>query len=169
MSSEISIRPPDNVPLFSARLKPHRSLSPQGVRLVITVFAALSLLWCLPLVFLGVWPVAGSLGAAVLILSLAFRANSRAAEAYEDLELTFFELHLAKVSARGEKAEFSFNPSFVRLEQERHEEFGIQRLALVSSGRAVEFAAFLGPQAKADLAVRLSRALSEARRGPRFS
>ena len=48
------------------------------------------------------------------------------------------------------------------------DEFGTQRLALASRGRQVEIASFLGPYAKADFADGLTRALSEARRGPRF-
>ena len=109
------------------------------------------------------------MGIDVALFYFAFRASYRAARAYEVVEVTFFELLLAKVSARGERAEWRFNPAFVRLEQEVHEEFGTQRLALVSRGQAVEIAAFLGPADKADFAKDLSRALAEARRGPRFS
>jgi uncharacterized membrane protein len=169
MSHEISGPTQENLPLFSARLKPHRSLSPRNFRLLMAIFACASFLWSLPFFLLGAWPIVGFMGIDVAIFYLAFRANFRAARAYEDLEVTFFELMLAKVSARGQRAEWHFNPMFVRLEQDRHEEFGTQRLALVSRGKAVEFAAFLGPQAKSDLATHLSQALAEARRGPRFS
>lgn len=169
MSDEISSPAPQDLPLFSARLKPHRSLSRRNFRLLIAIFAFLSFFWSLPFFLLGAWPVVGFLGLVVAIFYFAFRANFKAARAYEDLQLTFFELLLTKVSAKGNRAEWRFCPSFVRLEEERHEEFGTRRLALVSRGKAVEFAAFLGPRAKADLAASLSRALNEARRGPRFS
>ena len=42
------------------------------------------------------------------------------------------------------------------------------RLDLVSRGKSVEVAAFLGPGEKADFADALTRALAEARRGPRY-
>lgn len=169
ISGHMSLPQPENRLLFSARLRPHRSLSSRNFRLVMMLLTGLGLFASLPFVLSGAWPVAGFMGMAIAILYLGFRANFRAARAYEDLQVTFFELILTKVSPGGERVEWRFNPSFVRLEQERHEEFGLLRLALVSRGRAVELAAFLGPAAKADLAANLSRALSEARRGPRYS
>ena len=69
---------------------------------------------------------------------------------------------------RARRAEWRFNPSWVRLERQEHEEFGTQRLDLVSRGERVEMAGFLGPAAKADLADRLTRALAQARRGFRI-
>ena len=101
--------------------------------------------------------------------ALAFRANFRAARAYEDVNLTPLELQVAKVSAKGVKAEWRFHPSWVRLQKEEHEEFGLQKLALVSRGQSVEIADFLGPDEKARFAAHLAEALAEARRGPRFS
>ena len=83
--------------------------------------------------------------------------------------VTPLELMLAKVSPKGVKAEWRFNPSWVRLHREEHEEFGVQKLALVSRGQSVEIANFLGPEEKARFATGLSHALAEARRGPRFS
>jgi uncharacterized membrane protein len=167
MSSESLVAGPKR--LFSARLQPHRSLNRRNFRVLLAIFTCASFFSTLPFVLLGAWPVAGFMGIDVAIFYFAFRANFRAARAYEDVEVSFFELMLAKVSAQGERAEWRFNPSFVRLEQEKHSEFGTQRLALVSRGKAVEIAAFLGPAAKADFATDLSRALAEARRGPRFS
>jgi uncharacterized membrane protein len=100
---------------------------------------------------------------------VAFRLNFRSARAYELLRLTSLELLFARVSARGAKREWRFNPSWVRFERVEHEEFGTQRLSLNSQGRSVEVGSFLGPDQKAELAVKFSRALTIARRGPRFS
>jgi uncharacterized membrane protein len=169
MFTEISGPLSGNLRLFSARLRPHRSLSRRNFRLLMMIFASASFFLSLPFFLLGAWPVVGFVGVDVAIFYFAFRASFRAARAYEDLEVSFFELLLAKVSASGQRLEWRFNPAFVRLEQDKHEEFGTQRLAIVSRGKAVEFATFLGPADKADLATRLSRALAEARRGPRFS
>jgi uncharacterized membrane protein len=169
MSSEILGAAPEKLQLFSARLKPHRSLNRRNFHVLMGIFSGASFFSTLPFVLLGAWPVAGFMGLDVAIFYFAFRASFRAARAYEVVEVTFFELMLAKVSAKGERAEWRFNPAFVRLEQEQDQEFGIQRLALVSRGKAVEIASFLGPADKADFATDLSRALAEARRGPRFS
>jgi uncharacterized membrane protein len=138
--------------IFNARIVPHRSLSRQNFRLLVMLFSAASFCTSLPFVILGAWPVAGFMGADVALFYLAFRANYRAARAYEDVSVTPIELVLAKVSARGARQEWRFNPSWTRLERREHEE-----------------ASFLGPDEKAAFARDLSRALSEARRGPQFS
>ncbi len=155
--------------LFEARLVPHRSLSRNAFHTLMGVFALVSLASGIPFVVLGAWPVAGFIGLDVAILYLAFRANFRAARAYEDILVTPVELILAKVTPAGARAEWRFPPAWVRLDRQEHEEFGIQRLSLRFRGRSVEVAGFLGPDEKARFASRLVRALSQARRGPRFS
>ena len=101
----------------------------------------------------------------MLLAFIAFSASFRAARAYEQVWLTPLELLWTKVSPKGARAEWRFNPQWVRLERQDHEEFGTQRLDLVSRGSRLEVARFLGPDAKADLADRLTRALAQARRG----
>jgi uncharacterized membrane protein len=64
--------------------------------------------------------------------------------------------------------EWVFNPLWVRLDQIAHEEFGIERLYLVSKGRRVAVASFLGADEKASFAKALSAALAAARRGPSY-
>lgn len=158
-----------DVVLMDVRLTPHRSLAKKQFRLLMALFALVGTVSSVPFVVLGAWPVAGFMGLDVLLVYLAFRANYRSARAYEDISITPLELIIAKVSARGSKAEWKFHPAWVRLDKVEHIEFGLLRLALCSRGRSVEVAGFLGPDAKADFASSLTRALSEAKRGPRFS
>ena len=155
--------------IFSARLQPYRSLPRRHLRIVLTLFGIASLITCLPFVMLGAWPVLSYVALDTLVLYLAFRANYRAARAYEQIRLTPLELRLARVSARGARTEWLFNPVWVQLERQEDEEFGTARLALVSGGRRVEIAGFLGPDQKAQFADALGRALATARRGARFS
>lgn len=122
-----------------------------------------------PFILMGAWPVAGFMGLDVLAVYIAFKASFRSARAYEDVSLTVLELLVAKVSARGQRAEWRFNPSWVRLRRKEHEEFGLLRVDVVSRGRALEVASFLGPDQKADFADRLGRALAEAKAGMRFT
>lgn len=136
---------------------------------VLACVGSASCLASLPFFLMGAWPVVGFMGLDVLLLWLAFRANFRAASAYEDVTLTPVELEIAKVSARGARREWRFNPLWVRLERIEHEEFGIRELMLASRGRRLEIASFLGPNAKADFARDFTAALAEARHGPRFS
>ena len=156
-------------PIFDARLTPHRSLSQKGFRALMAATCVATTLFSLPFYLMGAWPIVGFLGLDVALLYLAFRANYRAARAYEDFRLTYFELLFARVSATGFRREWRFAPAWVRLERVDHEEFGLQRLSLLSRGRRWDVARFLGPDQKAEFAGEFTRALAEARRGPRYS
>jgi uncharacterized membrane protein len=128
-----------------------------------------SALFSLPFYLMGAWPIVGFLGLDVALLYFAFRLNYRAARAYEDFRLTYFELQFARVNAAGLRREWRFAPAWVRLERVDHEEFGLQRLSLLSRGRRWDVAKFLGPDQKAEFADEFTSALNEARRGPRYS
>lgn len=156
----------DEPTLFSAILTPHRSLGGTGFLAVMLLIGGLSFAAGLVFFIAGAWPVVGFLGLDVVLVYCAFRLNYRAAEAYEQVTMTPSALTVRKVSHRGEVAEWTLNPVWVRLQREAHEEFGIQRLFLVSHGRRLPVAAFLGPNEKASFATALSAALGEARRGP---
>ncbi|MDE2363811.1 MAG: DUF2244 domain-containing protein [Hyphomicrobiales bacterium] len=155
--------------LYTARLRPHRSLSRAQAKLLVSLMSLALAALTLPFFLMGAWPIVGFLGLDAAGLWLAFELSFRAARAYEDLRLTPLELLLAKVASKGQRREWRFNPSWVRIDRAEHEEFGVQRLALVSHGRAVEFASFLGPDQKAEVARDLSFALARARRGPDLS
>ena len=166
--TKTSADPNDSI-LFSTRIHPHRSLTRGQARVLLWLVAGISFATTLPFLILGAWPVAGFMGLDVLVLYLAFRASFKSARAYEDVRVTVLDLMLAKVDPRGSRAEWHFNPSWVRLEQQRHEEYGTMRLDLVSRGSTIEVAGFLGPGEKEVFAGRLSNALLEARRGFRYS
>ena len=155
-----------DAPILDVRLHPHRSLDVRGFRWLMAFAFAASALISLPFYLIGAWPVIGFLGLDLLLLYIAFRANFRAARAYEILRLSALELLFARVSARGARREWRFNPSWVRFERVDHPEFGAQRLALVSRGRSLEVGRFLGPEQKAEFAGLFARALALARRGP---
>jgi uncharacterized membrane protein len=152
--------------LFSAIITPHRSLSSLGFVLVMGLIGAISFIGGMFFFLLGAWPVIGFLGLDVLLVYWAFRANYRAAAAYEEVTVTPSELRLRRVSHRGEVAEWSLNPVWTQLDRETHAEYGLLRLFLVSRGRKVSVAGFLSPKEKESFAAALSVALGEARRGP---
>jgi uncharacterized membrane protein len=160
----------DDVPrepaLFAARLTPHRSLSRAGFVLVMAVLSAISFAAGTVFLLMGAWPVFGFFGLDVLLVYWAFRANYRAAAAYEEVVVMPSELRVRKVSHRGEVAEWAVNPLWARLEYETDEEFGLQRVYLVSRGRKLPIASFLPPQEKESFASALAAALGEAKRGP---
>ncbi len=137
----MDITPGDGgAPIFNARLTPHRSLNRNGFRALMAATFAASAVVSLPFYLMGAWPIVGFMG-----------------------------LDVARVNAAGLKREWKFIPAWVRLERVDHEEFGIQRLSLHMRGRRWDIARFLGPDQKAEFATHFTKALAEARRGPRYS
>lgn len=151
--------------IFSAVITPHRSLSVTGFLVLMLAIGGISFLSGMVFLMLGAWPVFGFLGLEVLLIYIAFRANFRSARAYEEVTITGSELTVRKVSHRGGVREWTLNPLWVRLDRNMHEEFGVERLFLVSHGRRLPIAGFLGPEEKASFARALLAALGEARRG----
>jgi len=153
-------------PIFAATITPHRSLGATGFLVLMLATSAVGFVSGMMFLIIGAWPVFGFLGLDVLLLYVAFRANFRAARAYEEVTVTPSELTVRKVSHHGSVREWTLNPVWVRLDRVVHEEFGIERLFLVSYGRRLSIAGFLSPDEKASFATALSSALGEARRGP---
>jgi uncharacterized membrane protein len=152
--------------IFSAVITPHRSLGQAGFIVLMCLMGGVSFVAGMVFLLAGAWPVFGFFGLDVLLLYLAFRINYRAANAYEEVTVTASELTVRKVSHRGRVREWTLNPLWVRLHRDEHEEFGLERLFLVSRGRKLAIAGFLGPKEKESFAQALGHALGEAKRGP---
>lgn len=152
--------------IFSALITPHRSLGSTGFLLLMLLIGFISFAAGLVFVIAGAWPVMGFLGLDVLLVYWAFRVNYRAARAYEQVTVTASALHVRKVNHRGRVAEWTLNPVWTQLDRQVHDEFGIERLFLVSRGHRLSVAGFLGPKEKESFADALGAALGEAKRGP---
>ncbi len=152
--------------IFSAVITPHRSLSSTGFLVLMLAIGGISFVSGMVFLMLGAWPVFGFLGLDVLLIYVAFRVNFRSARAYEEVTVTASELTVRKVNHSGGVREWTLNPLWARLERSVHQEFGVERLFLVSQGRRLSIAGSLGPEEKASFARALSAALGEARRGP---
>ena len=116
-------------------------------------------------VVLGFWPVAGFFGLDMLALYIAFRVNFRRGDAFEELVLTPIQLLVRRVSHRGKREEFRLNPLWTRLDREHDEDFGLQRLSLISRGQTLPIARELSPPERQSFADELGRALSDVKRG----
>jgi uncharacterized membrane protein len=151
--------------VFSAVLRPHRSLRNVGFVALMLVYGAVSFVGGIVFSMMGAWPIVGFFALDALLLYWAFRVNYARAAAYEVVTVTPSALTVRKVSHRGRVREYVLNPLWVRLGKVEHEEYGIERLFLVSRGQQLTLAAFLGPDDKATFASALSRALNEVKRG----
>jgi uncharacterized membrane protein len=158
--------PPGEPTIFSAVITPHRSLTSTGFLVLMLAIGCISFAAGIAFLIAGAWPVLGFFGLEVAIVYWAFRVNYRAAKAYEEVTVTASELTVRKVSHRGQVRLWSANPLWVRLDRVHKDEFGTERIVLVSRGQRVPVASFLGPQEKESFADALAAALGEARRGP---
>jgi uncharacterized membrane protein len=155
--------------IFSALLTPHRSLNRTGFLIVMLFLSVVSFATGIVFLLMGAWPVFGFFGLDLLVIWWAFKVNFRTAKAREEIVVTPSELRVRRVSHRGHAAEWVLNPLWVRLDQEADEEFGIERLYLVSRGRRLAVGSFLGPDEKASFAKALIEALNAAKRGPTYN
>ena len=66
---------------------------------------------------------------------------------------------------RGKAREWRLNPLWTKLDREQDDEFGLQKLALVSRGERIVIAGELSPPERETLAEALAKALAEVKRG----
>lgn len=155
--------------LFSALLMPHRSLNRTGFLVLMGFVSVISFAAGVAFWLMGAWPVFGFFSLDALAIYWAFRINFRHGRAVEEIRVTPSELRLRRVSHRGHAVEFVLNPLWVQLDQEIHDEYGVEKLYLRSRGRRVSVGSFLGPDEKASFAKALNAALQAARRGPTYN
>lgn len=151
--------------IFSAVITPHRSLQRAGFLALMAAFGGVSFITGMVFLLAGAWPIFGFFGLDALLLYWAFQLNYRHAGAYEEVKVTPSTLTVRQVSHRGRVREWALNPLWVRLDLQSHEEYGIERLFLVTRGKQLTIAAFLGPDEKASFAKELGAALGQAKRG----
>ncbi|HET7882113.1 MAG TPA: DUF2244 domain-containing protein [Acetobacteraceae bacterium] len=152
--------------LFEAVIVPYRSLSPRGLRILITAIAVLCALVMLRFWLLGAWPVAGfgivEIGLAIFLL----RLNAGRARASELLLLTASELRIVRTDHRGCRQHRELPAGWLNTVLE--ETPGrVPRLVLVAHGVREEIATVLGEAEKRDLCAALGAALHRLR-NPRF-
>ena len=152
-------------PVFAALITPHRSLGPDGFRMLMVICAVVTAGAALRVALLGFWPVSGFLCLDLVGLYVAFKVSYRRAGACEEVVLTSGELLLRQTSHRGITREVRLNPLWTKLDQVVDEEYGMQRLSLVSRGRQITIARELSPGERAHFAKELGQALAQVKRG----
>ena len=149
--------------VFSAVLRPYRSLSPRGFSLLMGAIGLCTFAIGLGFWLMGAWPVVGFCGLDILLIQLAFRLNYRSARASEEISLTRERLSVMRISPRGEAVETGFNPYWARLEVDRHPEAGVTALRIASHGGRLAIGAFLPPSERETFAAAFSAALAKVR------
>ncbi|MBB6252674.1 DUF2244 domain-containing protein [Nitrospirillum iridis] len=148
--------------LLSVILRPHRSLSRRGFRILMGVMAVVSSVVGLVFFLRGAWPVIGFCGVDVLVVYLFFRASYRSARLYERVELTDQALTVERVEPRHPPRTWSFMPYWLRVHMDvpaRHD----SQVVLSSHGKRLVVGAFLPMEERVQVAHALSTALARHR------
>ncbi|MCF4166863.1 DUF2244 domain-containing protein [Zavarzinia compransoris] len=147
---------------FDAVLSPHRSLGPRAFALLMIAVAVISFVSGMLFLMLGAWPVMGFFGLDALLIWFAFRANYRAARAFERVRLTDRDFTVDRVDAKGRHRHYRFEPSWARIQVDIRDEDDNQ-ICVTSHGRRFVFAECLSAAERLDLADALRVAFTERR------
>ena len=148
--------------VFERVLLPHRSLPPRGFHVLMLLLGLISLAVGIGFVSIGAWPVCGFFGLDVAALYLAFRLSYRSARQREVLRLAGDDFTVERVTIRGERVVWRFQPFWLRiiLEERSNES---NRLLIASHGRSLVIGDFLPPATRRELADTLRTALARWR------
>ena len=152
-------------PLLDAVLYPHRSLSPRGFTILMSIIVAVAFAAGLAFMSMGAWPVFGFFGLDVALIYFLFRANYRHGRLREEVRLTREALTVTRVHPGGEARSWTFEPAWLRVDMDDPPEHESQ-LVLSSHGRRLVIGSFLTPEERLDFAHALRRALADSRRAP---
>lgn len=155
---------PGEETVFSAELKPYRSLGRTGFKILIGLTLVFSLFNIVFFIATGALPVAMFFGIDFALLYGAFYFNYRSARAREEIAMSRLELKIRKISAAGLVRESRYNPFWARFDVARHEEFGITSMHVVGEGRRTVLGSFLGPDERESFASAFTSALATVKR-----
>ena len=145
-------------PFFERVLLPHRSLGLRNFRLLMGILGLISLAAGAGFVAVGAWPVIGFFGLDVGLVYLAFRVSYRSARQSETIRLADDAFTVERVSVRGERRNWRFQPFWLRvILEERPDESN--RLLVASHGRSLVIGEFVPPATRRELAATIRDAL----------
>ena len=144
---------------FDVMLRPHRSLSPRGFWLLMTVISTICFAAGVAFMALGAWPVFGFLGLDVLAIYIAFRLNYRRARLFETVRLLSDTLEVRRVHPNGRIEAWTLAPNWLSVEVEGFQGSNRGAVRLRSHGRVLRIGRFLSPEERRSLAAALQEAL----------
>lgn len=144
---------------FERILLPHRSLPSAGFHALMLALGAISVAVGIGFVSIGAWPIFGFFGLDVALVYVAFRISYRSARQHETLRLSSDQFTVERVSIRGERRVWQFQPFWLRvILEERNDDSN--RLLVTSHGKSLVIGDFLPPPMRRELAGTLRHALA---------
>lgn len=150
-------------PLFAAKLRPHRSLSGRGARIVLAIVVVLASVPGIVFLSMGAWPIVGFVGLDVALIWWALASSLRDGKRFEEVTLWRDQLEFKQVDGAGHETLTRFDPRFVKLVVDRDFNERTTGLHLRSTERDMELGAFLGQDEKSSFAKAFGTALKRAR------
>lgn len=152
---------------MDAVLKPNRSLSTNGFRVVMLSLAAMSFAAGLVFWSIGAWPVIGFFGLDIVLLYLAFKVNFKAGRREcETIKVSAAQIAISKTCQRGKVGWWRVSPSFARVIIDEVNEYETH-VTLAAGGAQLPLATCLSPPERLAFAEALKSALDQAR-GERY-
>ena len=147
---------------FERVLLPHRSLPRRGFHILMLSLGLVSLAVGVGFVSIGAWPVIGFFGLDVALVYLAFRLSYRSARRSETLRLASDAFTVDRLSVRGERRVWRFQPFWLRVILEERADQS-NRLLVTSHGRSLVIGDFVSPAVRRELAATIREALARWR------
>jgi uncharacterized membrane protein len=150
-------------PLYmDAVIKPNRSLSPTGFKVLLGVLIGFNLILAIFFLVMGAPPVLPFLGLDVLAVWLALRANIRAAERAERVRVTAEAVTVSRENGKDARTVWSSPTAFTRVSVDQPGEHET-RVRLLLSRRRLTVGRALSPPERVDFGRALERAIRDAR------
>lgn len=147
---------------FERVLRPHCSLPSHGFHVLMLILGLISLAVGIGFVSIGAWPVVGFFGLDVALVYIALRLSYRSARRSETIRLFGDAFTVDRVSVRGERRVWRFQPFWLRvILEERADESN--RLFVASHGRSMAIGDFVTPAVRRELAATIRVALKRWR------
>ncbi len=162
MSDQIPENMREPKPLFEARLRPRRSLSPRGFALLTWAMALIGFAHGAAFLAIGAWPIVGFMGVEWLLFWWLFRRHFLGDRRGERLRLYPDRLILETSDSRGVINAMEWQPYWLRVDLAKRPPMG-NALYLTSHGRGIEIGRFLGPEERRQLAETLRAELARCR------
>lgn len=152
----------ENSWLFQAELRPHRSMTRDGVHRVMVVFALFWVPFALLFLFMGAWPIVGFMGLEVLALYGLFRLSLARGREVEEISVNLSELVVDRTDHWGRRSSWTFQPQWLQVLMD-NPPTSHSRLVLRSHGRSVVIGRFLTPDQRLEVAEKLRQVLADLR------
>ena len=147
--------------VFHAELRPNQSNTKSGVRLLSITLCAIFIFAGLIFISVGAWPVFGFFGLELFLLILLLNINHRFNHITERITLIAVDLKVEEIDPWGRIRRWSFQRYWLKVNLRENDVEGCT-LELRSHGKSLVIGAFLSPNARRRIAIKINRALRQS-------